>query len=211
MRISFGWLVLATALGAGGTQPARLCDSDTPLVIPPPPGPCQAAFDVAVGSRGSVIGVRRLYGNTPLAMALETAIAHWAFEPARTHGTRVASRVMVAALCRAPARYKVRPCGPPDATFLAPPGVPIPITVCPPAYPVRAPGAGAVVVEVEVGPLGHVRSARAVGDRTAFDGAAEQAARAWRFLPGLQQSRDGPTLAYLVFGFPEPALAAGPE
>ena len=211
MRISIGWLVLAAALGADGPQPARLCESNAPLALPSLPGECQAAFDVAIDSRGSVTGVRRLYGNTPLTSALEMSVARWDFEPAKSNGVRKASRVLVAALCRAPALYRIGPHGPPDVTLLAPPGVPIPIAVSPPAYPVRAPGVGAVIVEVEIGPLGHVRSAQVVGRRTAFDGAAEQAARAWRFLPGRRQSRAVPTFAYLVFGFPEPTLAAGPE
>ena len=211
MRISFGWLVLAAALGARGSEPARLSASDAPLAIPPLPGQCQAAFDVGVDSRGLVTDVRRLYGSAPLTNALETAVARWAFEPATANGARKPSRVLVAAFCRAPALYRIGPCGPPDVTLLAPPGVPIPITVSPPAYPVHAPGSGVVVVEVEIGPLGHVRSAQAVGHRTAFDGAAEQAARAWRFLPERQQSQSVPIFAYLIFGFPEPTLPAESE
>jgi TonB family protein len=84
--------------------------------------------------------------------------------------------------------------------------MPIPTNVSPPAYPVRALGCGVVVVEVEVGPSGKVRSARAVGERTAFDGAAEQAARAWHFLPGRREGQPVATLAYLMFGFPEPVM-----
>jgi TonB family protein len=211
VRISLGCLVLAAALGADDSQPARLSESPTALAIPPLPGQCQAAFDVGVDSRGLVTDVRLLYGDTALTNALETTIAGWAFEPARRHGVRRASRVLVAALCRAAALYRIGPCPTPDVTALVPPEVPIPVAVSPPAYPVRAPGGGAVIVEVEIGSSGHVRSAQAVGKQTAFDGAAEQAARAWRFLPGGQQSRSLPTVAYLVLVFPEPARVAGPE
>jgi hypothetical protein len=65
----------------------------------------------------------------------------------------------------------------------------------------------AFVVEVTVGPSGRVRSTRAVRARTGFEGVAEQAAGARRFVPGHQKSRPIPTRAYLVFGFPEPVLA----
>ena len=211
MRIGIGWFVLSAVVGTGGAQPARLLDCGESLAIPPLPGQCQAALDVGVDSRGVVTDVRCLYGSTALTSALETAVARWVFEPEKTNGERRASRVLVAALCRAATLYRIGPCEPPDFTLLAPPGLPVPITVSPPAYPVRAPGAGAVVVEVEIGPSGHVRSAQAVGCRTAFDGAAEQAARAWRFLPERRQSQLVPTIAYLVFGFPEPGRVVGSE
>jgi TonB family protein len=120
--------------------------------------------------------------------------------------------VLVAALCRAAALYPIKPCPtPPHATLAVPGRVPAPVSACPPAFPAHARESGAVVVEVEIGPTGHVRSARAVGQRTVFTGAAEQAARAWRFVPREPQSRMTPTMAYLVFGFPRPGPPAGPE
>jgi TonB family protein len=211
VRISIGWLVLAAALGASSSQPARLKESEATLAIPALPGQCQAAFDVGVGSRGSVTDVRLLYGDGPLTNTLEAAIARWTFEPARRHGVPRASRVLVAALCRAAALYAIVPCRPPDVTVLVPPGVPLPVAVSPPAYPVHAPEGGAVIVEVKVEPSGHVRWAQAIGGRTAFDGVAEHAARAWRFLPEGEQSRSAPTIAYLVFGFPQPVRITQPQ
>lgn len=204
-----GWLALAAALGAGGDRPARLSQGGDSVPVPRLHGQCQAAFDVAVDARGSVTGVRLLYGSSALAKMLEASVAGWVFEPAQEDGEPRSSRVLVAALFRAAAFYALGPCPPPDGTLLAPPGMPIPTSVSPPAYPVRALGCGAVVVEVEVGPSGAVRSARAVGGRTAFDGTAEQAARAWHFLPGRRNGQPVATLAYLVFGFPEPVVGPG--
>jgi TonB family protein len=68
-----------------------------------------------------------------------------------------------------------------------------------------------VIVEVEIGPSGDVRSARAIGDRTAFDDVAEEAAQAWRFRPARREGQSVATVAYLVFGFQAPALSAGPD
>jgi TonB family protein len=201
-----GSLVLAAALGAAGYQPARLSVGGGLASVPRLHGQCQAAFDVAVDARGSVTGVRFLYGSSALAKTLEASVAGWVFEPAREHGEPRSSRVLVAALFRAAAFYALGPCPPPDGNLAAPPGMPIPTNVSPPAYPVRALGCGVVVVEVEVGPSGEVRSARAVGERTAFHGTAEQAARAWRFLPGRREGQPVATLAYVVFGFPEPVV-----
>ncbi|MCG6924103.1 MAG: TonB family protein [Acidobacteria bacterium] len=211
MLQAIGSLTLAAALGAGGSQPARLTAKGEPIPIPPLHGQCQVAFDVAVDERGAVTDARFLYGNPSLAKALEAAVSGWVFEPATEDGEPRSSRVLVAALFRAAAFYALGSCPPPDHSLLAPPGMPIPAKTSPPAYPVQALGRGVVVVEVEVGPSGAVRSARAVGGRTAFDGTAEQAARAWHFLPGRRAGQPVTTLAYLVFGFPEPVVTVRPE
>jgi len=211
MRISFAWIVVATLLGAGGFQPARLAEGSLSMAVPPLRGQCQAAFDVGVDSAGSVTGVRCLCGSAPLAGALEKAIAGWAFEPATEDGVRKASRVLVGGLLRPPVLFNVGPCGPPDATIMAPPALPVPIVVSPPVYPLRALGGAAVIVEVDIAPSGHVSAARAFGDRTAFDDAAERAAEGWRFLPARRQGRPVPTVAYLVFVFQEPVVYSEPS
>jgi TonB family protein len=204
-----GSLALVAALGVASDQPARLSVVGGAVPVPRLHRQCQAAFDVAVDARGSVTGVRYLYGSSALARVLETSVASWVFEPARENGEPRSSRVLVAALFRAAAFYALGPCSPPEGTLVAPPGMPIPTNVSPPAYPVRALGCGVAVVEVEVGTSGKVRSARAVGERTAFDGTAEQAARAWHFLPGRREGQPVATLVYLVFGFPEPVVGEG--
>jgi TonB family protein len=202
------WALLAAALGAEVSEPPRLNEGDPPALSPRQDGQCHAALDVQIDSRGSVTGVRLLYGSGALRGELEAAVARWSFEPAREDGEPRGSHVLVAALFRAAALYALGPCSPPDVTLLAPPGLPLPLDMSPPAYPARGWGGGVVIVEVTVGPSGHVLSARAVGERTGFDGAAEQAARAWRFVPGRRQGRPVSTRAYLVFGFPEPVLAS---
>jgi TonB family protein len=207
MRISFAWIVVAATLGVDGVRPARLTDGSAPTAGPLGRGQCQAVFDVGVDSDGSVTEVRCLCGSPPLADALERAIAGWAFESATDDGVARASRVLVAAFRRPPVLFNVGPCGPPDATILAPADLPVPIMVSPPVYPLRALGGAAVIVEVDVEPSGHVSSARAVGGRTAFDDAAERAAGAWRFLPARRRGRPVPTVAYLVFVFQEPVVS----
>jgi len=211
MRIDIGWLVIAAMLGAGGFQPARLTESPLPMTVPPLRGQWQTAFEVSVDPVGVVTGVRCLCGSASLASALGEAVASWAFEPATDNGVRTASRVLVAALFRPPALFNVGPCGVPEELLLASPGLPVPVVAQPPTYPVRALGAGVVIVEVEIDPSGQVRSARAMGNRTPFDNAAEQAAQAWVFVPGRSGGRPVPTVAYLLFGFQEPALSPGPH
>ena len=208
MRIGL-WIVLGAMLGADGSQPARLTESPVRIALPPVHVQCQAAFDVGVDPSGLVTEMSCLYGSAPLTNGLEEVVAQWYFEPATEDGVPKPSHVLVAALFRPPALFNVGPCGPPDAMILAPPDLPVPIVVRPPTYPVHALGRGVVIVEVGIGPSGEVRSARALGGPTAFDRAAEQAAQAWRFLPGCRQGRPVPTVAYLVFGFQEPALSAG--
>lgn len=208
MGISTAWLVLAAALGADGFQPARLVEGSALVLGAPLHGQGQAAFDVGVDSSGTVTGARRLCGTAPLANALEKAVAGWAFEPATDRSVRKATRVLVWAFVRPPVLFNVGPCGPPDAMILAPAELPVPIAVVPPAYPVRVLGDGVVIVEIDIGPSGDVGSARAFGDTTAFDDAAERAARGWHFLPARRWGRPVPTVAYLVFGFQEPALSS---
>jgi TonB family protein len=211
MRIDIGWLAIAAMLGAGDFQPARLTESPLHMKVPPLRGQWQTAFEVSVDPAGLVTGVRCLCGSAPLANALEEALACWAFEPATDNGVTTASRVLVAALVRPPALFNVGPCGVPEELLLASPGLPVPVVAKPPTYPVRALGAGVVVVEVEIESSGEVRSARAVGDWTPFDSAAERAAQAWVFVPGRREGRPVPTVAYLLFGFQEPALSPGPD
>lgn len=211
MRMSFGWFVVVAMLGADGFQPARLTETSVRIAVPPLRGQWQAAFDVGVDSTGSVTGARCLCGTPPLTDALEKAIERWAFEPASDSGVRKASRVLVGALFRPPTLFNVGPCAPPDAMLPASPELPVPIVVRPPTYPIEALGGGVVIVEVEIGPSGEVRCARATGDRSPFDRVAEQAAKAWHFLPGRRAGRPAATVAYLLFGFQEPALSAGPD
>jgi TonB family protein len=208
MRTSIAWMVLASSLGTGGSHPPRLTTCDVPTSLPSLHGQCQVALDVGVDPTGSVSGVWCLYGGAPVADRLGEAVSRWAFEPATDGGVQSASRVLVAAVFRPPTLFNVGPCEPPDS-MPAPEGLPIPVIVVPPAYPVRALGGGTVVVEVEIGPSGDVRSTRVIGEPTGFDGAAEQAAQSWRFLPARRQGHPVPAVAYLVFGFQEPVLSTG--
>jgi TonB family protein len=206
MRLA-AFVVLAMTFEAAASHLPRLNEGAPPALSPRQHGQCHAAFDVHIDSQGSVIGVRLLYGTGALRRDLEGAVAHWRFDPAAEDGEPREAHVLVVALFRAAALYALGPCSPPDIALLTPSALPIPLAMSPPAYPARSSGAGVVIVEVTVGPSGQVRSTRTVGARTGFDGVAEQAARAWRFVPGHQKGRPIPTRAYLVFGFPEPVLA----
>jgi TonB family protein len=204
-------VALAASLGATGHRPARLTGSGETVEVPPLHGQCQIALEVGVDCEGSVAGVWCLYGGTPLADRLGQAVSHWVFAPATDCGVRNASRVLVAAVFRLPALLNVGPCAPPDSMLAAPAGLPIPVIVAPPTYPVHALGSGVVIVEVEIGASGEVRSAQAIGERSQFDAAAEKAAQAWRFLPARRKGHPVSTVAYLVFGFPKLVPPARPD
>jgi TonB family protein len=202
------WALLPALLNVHESAPARLIRGPVTIAMPPLHGQCLATLDVIVDGDGSVEHVRCLYGSIPLTDQLAEAVADWTFRPAVDKGAPYASHVLVAGLFRPAVLRNVGPCGPPARVLRAPPSLPAPVVLSAAVYPIRARGGGVVTVEVEIGPSGEVRSARAIRDRTALDTAAEQAARAWRFRPARHPA---PTWAYLVFGFQEPVLPPGPE
>ncbi|MGD8896569.1 MAG: TonB family protein [Acidobacteriota bacterium] len=208
MRFCAPWVLLPTLFAAQDSGPARLIQGPVSIAMPRLHGQCLATLDVIVGDDGTVEHVRPLYGSIPLTDELAEAVEDWEFRPALDQGEPYASHVLVAGLYRPLTLYDLGPCGPPDQVERAPPSLPVPVVTTAPVYSARARGGGVVTVEVEIGQEGEVRSTRAVGGRTAFDAAAERAARAWRFRLGRQPA---PIWAYLVFGFQEPVLAPRSE
>ena len=197
-------LLVGLGLLAAAGEPARLVSGDVPA---PPYGTRAAgvvAYDVTVDARGAVTGVRPLRQLEPFSGPLEQAIAGWSFEAAREGGVAAEGHVLVAGLYR-PAALMF-PAPPPPA---APPAgggpVPVPRSVAVPPYPPNAMGDALVLVEIDVGEDGGVTSTRVVGAGSGFDGAAQDAARAWRFAPALAAGRPAPSRAYVVFGFRQPA------
>lgn len=205
VRLCALWALLPTLLAAMESGPARLVRGPVSIAMPGLHGQCLATLDVIVGDDGTVEHVRSLYGSIPLTDELAEAVEDWEFQPALDQGNPYASHVVVAGLFRTPTLHDLGPCGPPDRVKPAPPSLPVPVVTTAPVYPVRARGGGVVTVEVEIGHDGEVRSARATGEPTAFDTAAERAARTWRFRLGRQPV---PIWAYLVFGFQEPVPAS---
>jgi hypothetical protein len=198
----FVWALLPVLLVAEESGPARLISGPVSFAIPSLRGQCLAALDVIVGPDGSVKHVRSLYGSLPLTDPLEEAVAGWAFRPALVEGRPQASHVLVAALFRPTVLRDAGPCGPPDRAWpTPPPPLPVPVVLRAAVYPRGARGGAVVTVEAEIASSGDVRSARAMGETTDFHGAAERAARAWRFRPGRHEGRPVATRAYLVFGF----------
>jgi TonB family protein len=77
-----------------------------------------------------------------------------------------------------------------------------------PAYPPNARGDGVVLVEIEMTARAAVRDYRVVSEKTGFDSAALDAAKAWRFSPPRTEASDR-LFIYVVFGFRTP-IAPGP-
>jgi TonB family protein len=89
--------------------------------------------------------------------------------------------------------------------------IPFPTTIVPASYPPTArAGGGSVLVEVQVDGEGAVSSAAVVRSAPAFDSTALDAAWQWRFRPARSDGMATSSVAYLVFGFPEPVMPPPP-
>ena len=191
-------------------EPARLTSGSPP---PPPPPTVVASGQVwlraSIDATGNVRAVSDLQAAPTFGAALQQAVRGWAFTPAKAEGVAVSSAVLVAALVRPAALYVPPGLGrPPRDPARAPTDVPVPVETPVPSYPVTAVGSGVVVVEVEVGPTGSVATARVIRASPGFDRTAADVARHWRFRPPTRLGRPVPSLAYLVFSFREPVVAA---
>ena len=137
----------------------------------------------------------------------------WRFSPAtedplgpdgKPQGRRsIASKVIVAALFRAPTLLTPTHGEPPTTVSAASMEVVYPSVLIEPSFPPDARFGGVVMVEARVGAAGSINDARVIASTPPFDDAALQAARRWRFFPGKIKD-DADTYAYLIFGFPQP-------
>lgn len=160
-----------------------------------------AAYDVSIDEKGSVTSAEVVQDVAPYGALLGAALPSWRFEPAREDGRPVPARVLVLGLFRPPVLYFAAPENPRYKTTEAPEEIPWPTSVQVPPYPPNVRGDGKVVLEVDVSEEGAVSSARVVSPASAFDDAALQAARGWKFRAAQRGGRGTSSRAFLVFSF----------
>jgi len=160
--------------------------------------------ELTVDARGLVTDVRVLQDLAPFTDVMRGSVREWTFAAAREGGQRIESQVLVAGLFRPamlmfPAPETVRT---PDAEPSE--DTPLPTGFGVPPYPPNAIGDAYVVIEIEVGEDGMVRSATTLTPSSGFDDAALSAARQWTFRPAQREGDSVPAYAYLIFGFRQP-------
>lgn len=190
-----------------GYVPARL---RTGTVAPPPPqiiGGGQVWLEVSVGQTGAVAGTETLRTVDPFGAALQTAVRGWRFQPARLDDEPVEAAVLVAGVFRPPSLFVFG-----DSSVAADAGAgraeaPRPTTAVMPPYPPTGRGTVSVIVEVGLNGSGEMTGADVKqSGGSAFDEAALDTARRWRFTPGRHSGRTTETFVYLVFVFREPVV-----
>lgn len=174
----------------------------------------QAIFELLISPSGGVTTVTPLRTTPPFSALVADAIAGWQFAPAEddTIGpdgkpagrVSVPSRVLVAALYRAPTLLTPTLGERPKNVASASAEVAFPTSSAEPPYPVQARSGGVVLIEVRVDGTGNVADAKVIGSAPPFDSPALDAARQWRFRPARVGGRPAETYVYLLFGFPEP-------
>lgn len=194
-------------------------DGAVPPVLLRAVGGGEVWLEVPVTRDGVIPRVTVLRSTPPFTDALTTAVNGWRFAPAeadippppdappRTPATRdrVDATVFVGAVFLPPS-LNVPTLGEPPKDLAAPssPATPFPIATTRPVFPLRALAGGVVLVEALVGPMGDVEEARVLSSSPPFDQPALDAARSWKFRPSRVNGVAVPSLAYLVFGFPQP-------
>jgi TonB family protein len=164
-----------------------------------------AAYDVHLDETGAVTSTDLVQDVAPYGSMLASALPSWRFEPARSDGRAVKSRVLVLGLFRPPATAFAVPAVPRYKTAAAPLDIPWPTSVAVPPYPPNALGSGKVVMEADVSETGTVTAVRILTPASAFDGAASDAGREWKFRPARKGPRDVAARAFLVMSFVGPA------
>jgi TonB family protein len=190
-----------------GFTPARLSSGSTPpLPSPNTISSIEESLELSVDAAGRVRVIAAAQAPPGPSLVL-TTVAGWQFEAATESGFAVGSRVLVAAVYRAPALYNAASSAPVSLVEHSS-GIPFPALIVPPPYPPLAAADAVVIVEVLVGVDGRVTTARVVGPAPGFGSAALAAARDWSFQPAQRGTQPVPAYAYLVFGFRRPMATA---
>lgn len=217
-------LCAALALTAGWIQngsqetfrPARLADGSPPASPPLTiAGGGEVLLELSVDSQGRVSHIDRLRVTPPYTDMVAEAVENWRFTPAESYSERnrrrlVDSRVLVAAVYRAPALYNGRTVGEVPKDIAKPSSsIPTPEELLPPTYPPNGSGDATALLELEVGVDGTTRDVRVVHSGGGFDSAALQAVQRWTFRPARSADEVAlPSFAYVIVGFRQPIQPA---
>jgi TonB family protein len=205
---------VTTAFGQLATAP-RLRDGALPLPNLEAVGGGEVVLELAIDSDGRVARVDLVRSTPPYGDTLVRTVRDWRFEPATDQSldrrVAVASRVLLAAVFRAPTLYAGPTTGV-SPQVQGPPSEHLPQieSLVVPAYPPTAIGDASVLVEIEL-PAGSDPSAyRLLSPTSGFDDAALDAVRAWRFTFRRSTNTADPLFVYAVLGFRSPVVPAKP-
>ena len=184
-----------------------------PGLAPLAVGGGEIVVEVSVAAGGQVEKIKPIRTTPPFTQMLIDRVSGWRFAPAtedppgrdgKPTGRRpVASKVLVAALFRAPTLLTPTQGEPPTTVAAASTDVVYPSLMMEPSFPPVARFGGVVMIEARIGRSGNIIDAKVIASSPPFDEPALQAARQWRFFPG-QIKDNAESYAYLIFGFPQP-------
>ena len=216
VAVTLGATLSLTLVAQPRYTPPRLAAGAPPGLAPMAIGGGQAILELSIDASGSVEKVRTLRSTPPFTQMLLDTVDRWSFAPATDHPIgrddmpdslrNVPSKVIVAAVYRAPALQGPTPGERP--VDVAPPSadVAFPSVMPEPAFPANAQFGGVVMIEARVSASGVITVARVIRSAGPFDRAALSAVRQWRFraprIGGASESN-----AYLIFGFPQPVTS----
>lgn len=213
VAVALGATLVAALSAQQRYTPARLMSGAPPGLAPMAVGGGQAIVELTIDASGNVDKVRTVRSTPPFTQMLLDRVGGWRFAPAtddpigrddlpeRRH--TLASKVIVAAVYRAPALQGPTQGEHPVDVAAPSADVAFPSLTPEPVFPVDAQFGGVVMIEARVDASGAVTVARVIRSAPRFDGAALAAARQWRFRPARIGGRTESN-AYLIFGFPQP-------
>lgn len=222
------WMLFVTALLAIGPGPASFvapsaaqsqpvptaarlrAGASVPLAPAMVVGGGEVVLDVLVGTSGAVAKVLPVRATPPFTDLMVAAVKGWRFDAA-TAAVKGAlqpseGHVLVTAVFRPPQVYAAPALGAPtaDAGQLSP-SLPQPGTLpMPAAYPPRAVRDGTVLIEIELTAAAMPLSHKVLSPASAFDSAALETVKEWRFGFPPKPSGADRLYAYAVVGFREP-------
>jgi TonB family protein len=205
------------ALGAGQppTQPvpaaARLrAGARVPLAPPLVVGGGEVVLDVTVDTSGAVVKVEPVRATPPYTELLVSAVKGWSFDAATAAVKGVLQpsegHVLVVAMFRPPQVYAAPALGAPTASVGSlSPELPQPGGLSmPAAYPPRAVRDGTVLVEIALTAAAVARDHKVLSPASAFDAAAVETVKGWRFGFPPKPAGAEQLFVYAVVGFREP-------
>jgi outer membrane biosynthesis protein TonB len=181
-------------------------------------GPGEVFVELSVSATGRVEKVTPIRITPPFTQMVIDTVSDWTFTPAvddpigptgRPLGPRaVPSKVLVAAMYRAPTLLTPTQGQEPAVVAAASREVAYPSMTMLPVYPVQAQFGGVVLIEMRIPSIG-AAIPKVISSSGPFDSAALEAAQQWRFYPARVRG-DVDTYAYLIFGFHQPITGRGP-
>jgi outer membrane biosynthesis protein TonB len=192
------------------TAARLLAGAPVPLAPPLLIGGGEVVLDLTVGTDGSVMRIDAIRSTPSYTELMTGAVRAWRFEAAKGSVKGVVQPIeghaLVLAVFRPPDVYSAPARGVPT-TITGEPSAELPrvgVLEKPLMYPPRAVRDGTVLIEVELTAAAVARGHRVMSPPSAFDGAALETVKSWRFDYPLQPTGASQLFVYAVVGFREP-------